>query len=79
MNLKALKVLRFFHLLSKHKYDEKRQIEMVKICPLFDAKWYLEQNPDVKAKKMGAAKHYAKVGWKEGRNPSKVFNTDEYI
>ena len=79
MNLKALKVLRFFHLLSKHKYDEKRQIEMVKICPLFDAKWYLEQNPDVKAKKMGAAKHYAKVGWKECRNPSKDFNTEDYI
>lgn len=79
MNLKALKILRLFHLLSKRKYDEKRQIELVNACPLFDAKWYLEQNPDVRAKKMGAARHYAKVGWKEGRNPSKEFSTKDYV
>ena len=79
MNLRTLKVLRFFHLINKKKYNERRQIEIVKASPLFDAKWYLEQNPDVKAKKIGAAKHYVKWGWKEGRNPGKDFDTKAYL
>ena len=79
MNLKLLKIVRFFHLINKKKYNEKRQIEIVKASPLFDAKWYLAQNPDVKAKKIGAAKHYVKFGWKEGRNPSPDFDTNEYL
>lgn len=79
MDLRTLKVLRFFHLINKKKYNEKRQIEIVKASPLFDAKWYLEQNPDVKAKKIGAARHYVKYGWKEGRNPSKEFDTEAYL
>ena len=79
MNLWTLKICRIFHLISKVKYDEKRQIEIVKASPLFDAKWYLEQNPDVKAKKIGAARHYVKWGWKEGRNPGKAFDTKAYL
>lgn len=79
MNLKLLKIARFFHLINKKNYNEKRQIEIVKRSPLFDAKWYLSQNPDVKTKKIGAAKHYVKYGWKEGRNPSPDFDTEEYL
>lgn len=79
MKLKLLKIARFFHLISKRKYNEKRQIEVVKKSPLFDAKWYLAQNPDIKSKKMGAAKHYVKYGWKEGRNPSKDFDGNAYL
>ena len=79
MDLRTLKVLRFFHLINKKEYNEKRQIELVKASPLFDAKWYLEQNPDVKAKKIGAARHYVKWGWKEGRNPGKAFDTKAYL
>ncbi len=79
MKLKLLKLVRFFHLINKEKYNEKRQIEIVKKSPLFDRKWYLSQNPDVKAKKIGAAKHYVKHGWKEGRNPSKDFDGNAYL
>ena len=79
INLKLLKVARFFHLINKKNYNEKRQIEIVTSSSLFDAKWYLTQNPDVKAKKIGAAKHYVKYGWKEGRNPSQNFDTEEYL
>lgn len=79
MKLKLLKLARFFHFISKRKYNEKRQIEVVKKSPLFDAKWYLAQNPDIKGKKMGAAKHYVKYGWKEGRNPSPKFDTNGYL
>lgn len=79
MNLKLLKIARFFHLIKKEKYKEKRQIEIVKKSPFFDAKWYLEENPDVKASKMDAAEHYVKFGWKEGRNPSLDFDTNDYL
>ena len=79
MNLKLLKVIRFFHLINKKNYNEKRQIEIVKNSPLFDAKWYLAQNPDVKASKVGAVKHYVKYGWKEGRNPSPDFDGNTYL
>lgn len=79
MKLKLLKIARFFHLISKRKYNEKRQIEIVKKSPLFDAKWYLVQNPDIKSNKIGAAKHYVKYGWKEGRNPSKDFDGNAYL
>ena len=79
MNLKLLKIARFFHLIKKEKYNEKRQIEIVKKSPFFDAKWYLAQNPDVRAKKIGAARHYVRSGWKEGRNPGPNFNTNDYL
>ena len=79
MKLKLLKLARFFHIINKQEYNEKRQIEIVRKSPLFDAKWYLEQNPDVREKGIDAAKHYVKFGWKEGRNPSKKFNTSAYL
>ena len=79
IKLKILKLLNSFNLIEEKKFDEKQQIELIKTSPLFNQKWYLSQNPDVKAKKIGAAKHYVKYGWKEGRNPSLEFNTIEYI
>lgn len=79
MKLGMLKIVRMFHLISKTKYNEKRQAELIKHSKLFDAKWYLANNPDVKAKKMSAAKHYIKHGWKEGRNPSQHFDGNAYL
>ena len=79
MNLKLLKVARFFHLIKKEKYKEKRQIEIVRHSPFFDEQWYLEQYPDVRASGMTAAEHYVKFGWKEGRNPGFNFDTNDYL
>lgn len=79
MKLAVLKFIRLFHLISKEKYNKKRQIELVKASDLFDTKWYLAVNPDVKEKKLGAAKHYVKYGWKEGRNPSPKFDGNQYL
>ncbi len=75
----GLKLARLIHLISKGKYNEKRQIALVEASSLFDKKWYLAQNPDVKKRKIGAAKHYVKYGYKEGRNPSPYFNTKDYL
>ncbi|MBR2273453.1 MAG: glycosyltransferase family 2 protein [Alphaproteobacteria bacterium] len=77
--LSILKLERMTHLISKEKYDEKRQTALVEASSLFDRKWYLSQNPDVKSKKMKAAKHYVKIGYKEGRNPSPYFDGKDYL
>ena len=47
--------------------------------PLFDAAYYLAQNPDVAAAGADPYQHYAMYGWKEGRNPSALFNTRYYL
>ena len=79
MKLKLLKIARFFHLISKKKYKEKRDIALVASADLFCKKWYLKQYPDIKKSKMNPAKHYYKHGWKEGRNPSKKFDSNAYL
>lgn len=79
MKLALLKLMRLTHLLNKKKYNDKRYVELVNASPLFDTKWYLANNPDVKSRKMSAAKHYVKYGWKEGRNPSPKFDGNQYL
>lgn len=74
-----LKLARLTHVISKSKYDEKRQIALIESSPLFDKKWYLTQYPDVRERKFRAAKHYMKIGYKEGRNPSPYFDTQDYL
>lgn len=74
-----LKLARFFHIISKEKYKEKRYVFLIETSPLFDKTWYLEQNPDVKEKKMEAASHYYKSGWRAGRNPSQLFDGNAYL
>ncbi len=79
MNKTVVKLARMMHLIGKDKYTEKRQIALIEASPLFDKKWYLSQYPDVKKRKMKAAKHYIKLGYKEGRNPSPYFNGKDYL
>ena len=43
--------------------------------PLFDPVYYLAQNPDIAAAGADPYGHYMNQGWKEGRNPSALFNT----
>lgn len=47
--------------------------------PLFDGKWYLEQNPDVAAANIDPFEHYMASGWGEGRNPHILFNVAFYL
>lgn len=46
---------------------------------LVDTQFYLEANPDVKRGGMGAAEHYWKYGWKEGRWPNRWFDPKFYV
>lgn len=46
---------------------------------LFDAEYYLAQNPDVREAGVDAYTHYLNQGWKEGRDPNAYFDTDYYL
>jgi GT2 family glycosyltransferase len=47
--------------------------------PLFDAEWYLEHNPDVKASGMDAYRHFRLFGAYENRDPNELFDTSWYL
>lgn len=79
MKMFWLKAMRFLHLITKEKYTERRAVALVNASSLFNADWYMTQNPDVKTQKIGAARHYVKFGWKEGRNPSLEFDGNAYL
>lgn len=46
---------------------------------MFDQKYYLQNNPDVKASGMNPARHYLLYGGFEGRNPSGNFDSSFYL
>lgn len=46
---------------------------------LFDAQYYLENNPDIKAAKVNPYKHFMAFGWKEGRSPCDAFDVEFYL
>lgn len=41
--------------------------------------WYLTQNTDVAAAGMDPAAHFNQFGWREGRDPNPLFDTDWYL
>ncbi len=52
---------------------------LLKYSPLFDADWYLDQNPDVSKAKINPLHHYFSCGAKESRNPHPLFQNDWYL
>lgn len=57
----------------------KRAQALIQRSELFDAAWYLAQNPDVAQSGIDPARHYLLHGWLEGRNPSPLFDGREYL
>lgn len=53
-------------------------LDLVRQCELFDAQWYLRNNPDVVQSGMGAARHYLLAGAAENRDPGPRFSTSGY-
>lgn len=52
---------------------------LIRKSGLFDRDYYLNTYPDCKTANIDPLLHYLKIGWKEGRNPSKYFNTTFYL
>ncbi len=48
------------------------------IATLFDAEWYLEENPDVLINGADPLNHYLAIGATEGRNPNPLFLSSWY-
>jgi hypothetical protein len=46
---------------------------------LFDAGYYLRQNPDIAAAGADPYQHFMYYGWREGRDPSLLFSVSKYL
>lgn len=57
-------------------FNDKRAIRS---SGLFDEKFYLLNNPDVRSADIDPLKHFMTTGWKEGRNPSEKFDVNFYL
>lgn len=55
------------------------QVRALRDCGLFDAAWYLAQNPDVAAAGADPAMHYLLHGAADGRDPGPGFSTAHYL
>jgi hypothetical protein len=55
------------------------QIAVIRMSPLFDAKWYRRRYPDVAAAGVDPASHYFHFGAAEGRAPGPRFSTAYYV
>ena len=56
-----------------------RDKRIVARSPVFDARWYLEQYPDVAAAGRDPVIHYLTIGASEGRDPGPDFSTTGYL
>jgi CDP-glycerol glycerophosphotransferase len=58
--------------------EERKSTVLVTRSPLFDAEWYLRNNPSAVLECATPAEHYCKRGWLENRDPSPQFSNQEY-
>jgi ribosomal protein L2 len=59
--------------------SQNSDLQLLRSSSLFDANWYLANNPDVAAAKMDPALHYLRYGGGEGRDPSPNFSSRRYL
>lgn len=57
----------------------RNRYKIIKKSGLFDDSYYLRTYQDVRKADIDSLKHYIKFGWKEGRNPSENFDTNNYL
>lgn len=62
---------------EKDSISRKRDIDTIRTSLLFNEKWYREKYE--LGEYCNVAEHYLLQGWKEGKNPSDLFSTDEYL
>lgn len=57
----------------------KNDYKIIRKSGLFDEKYYLLNNPDVRIADIDPLKHFMTIGWKEERNPSTQFDLTFYL
>jgi GT2 family glycosyltransferase/SAM-dependent methyltransferase len=75
--LRALGRLRPGSQVESHQLKKDRQL--ISQSALFDASWYLSQNPDVAQQGIDPLDHYIHHGGIEGRDPSHGFSSNWYL
>ncbi|MBC8718762.1 glycosyltransferase [Ochrobactrum sp. Marseille-Q0166] len=60
-------------------YRDRRAISLIRKSDFYDAEWYLNEYPDVKAAKLEPARHYYRSGGYEGRDPGPFFSSTKYL
>ncbi len=56
-----------------------KEYRKIKQSGLFDEAYYKNQYPEYKKTDTTPLGHYLNTGWKEGKNPSPVFHSDDYL
>ena len=56
-----------------------KEYKLISKSKYFDKKWYLASYPEVNETGVDPVMHYLTIGWKEGKNPSPDFNTNDYL
>ncbi len=59
--------------------ERRKELTAIRNSAFFDAEFYLNSNPDVRAAGIEAAFHYLVSGGSEGRDPGPFFSTHEYL
>jgi hypothetical protein len=78
--IKKIRRIRKLGLFAGSERDERRRaLRLIQESELFDADWYVQRYPDVKASGTDPARHYLEFGWQEGRDPSRAFATRKYL
>jgi hypothetical protein len=54
-------------------------LDQLDLSGLFDAAWYLLENPDVRAAGFDPLMHFCRDGWREGRRPNAYFDPAWYL
>jgi glycosyltransferase involved in cell wall biosynthesis len=66
-------------LLPRKKRKRLKNIWLIRHSALFDADWYLAQNPDAGKTRLDPILHYLRHGAAKGRDPGPLFDTDSYL
>jgi GT2 family glycosyltransferase/glycosyltransferase involved in cell wall biosynthesis len=57
----------------------RKAIHELRKSALFDRDYYLDANPEVRAKGLDPIVHYCKYGWREGKCPNPLFDSAWYL
>jgi GT2 family glycosyltransferase len=69
----------FFKGLTRANRFKLTAAEYRRFCSFFDARLYLDTQPDVAATSCDPFEHYWNFGWREGRSPGEKFNSIWYL
>jgi hypothetical protein len=59
--------------------EDPDELEQLEASGVFDAAWYLAENPDVRESETEPLAHFCRYGWREGRRPNRYFDPAWYL